>query len=298
MHLLLDNWSYDPSLIPLVAVAALHLFGHFRHVKAARRRGRATRDLHQQAVLFQAGLVVLAIAIFSPIDAASDRYLLAHMVQHIILMFFAPPLVVLGAPWLPFLWALPPKARRVYGSAYRSLHRQPTLSAVRRFLTNPATSIVAFGVDMIFWHFPGPYDLAVRDQAIHILFEHGSFFLLGIAFWLQMVGSRPFSPVWPPIKRAWALVGTNVVMIMIAMTLALFTNDLYSAYADIPGRVMSQMTDQQLAGATLWVCGDFTIAPALYVLIARWLRDSEHDDDDTIDRIRQARARAATARGT
>ncbi len=295
MHLLFDNWTADPTLLAIAAVSLLHLVGHSRQVALARKRGRTIVALRQQAALFQAGLVVLALAIASPVNAAANRYLVAHMVQHIFLMFFAPPLVVLGAPWLALVAGLPPSIRRAFTSAYRATHRHRLLRRLRDVLAYPVTAILGFNVAMVFWHLPGPYDYSVQHRLVQILVEHYSLFLLGVAFWLQLIASRPFSPMLPPLRRAWALVGTNVVMVVLAMTLALFSGHAYPVYTHVGGRVLSQLADQQIGGATLWVCGDLTIAPSLYVFIARWLRESEKAEDDTIERIRAARARAAGA---
>ena len=77
-----------------------------------------------QALIFWAGLVVLLLAVVSPVDYWSDTYLSAHVVQHILLAFVAPPLIVLGAPWVPLLARLPQPVARGYGRVV-ALHAGP-----------------------------------------------------------------------------------------------------------------------------------------------------------------------------
>src|ERR1700678_952611 len=87
------------------------------------------------------------------------------------------------------------------------------LRAVGGFFLRPWVSVGLFSAVMIFWHLPGPYDLAERNQAVHIWLMHGSFFTAGVLFWLQFIPSPPFIRRMPPLSQAVALLGTNFVMI-------------------------------------------------------------------------------------
>jgi cytochrome c oxidase assembly factor CtaG len=214
----------------------------------------------------------------------------AHVVQHILLAFVAPPLIVLGAPWVPLLRGLPrPIARRYgqllrYTQASRPVVSAPVVSApvvsapawraaaaVRRVAAKPYTPVVVFNVDMLIWHLPGPFDLAARNQTVHIWLEHGSFFGLGVCLWLQIFGSYPFRPALEPVGRVAALIASNATMVIIAMTMVMFTHDLYPWYAS--RGLAAQESDQQIAGAILWVCGEVTFLPSILYTVTRWLDD-------------------------
>src|SRR5665213_4423149 len=90
-----------------------------KHLNALAKSGRPTRPWIGQAFIFWGGLVVLLLAVVSPIDYWSDTYLTAHVVQHILLAFVAPPLLVIGAPWVPLLRGLPGPVARAYGALLR-----------------------------------------------------------------------------------------------------------------------------------------------------------------------------------
>jgi len=229
------------------------------------------------------------VAIASPIDYWSDQYLTAHVIQHILLSFVAAPLIVLGAPWLPVLRGLPAPMRRGFGRlAQKTQATQKTQSGhgsgpasgpvaapargLRYLLSRPLTSVLLFNVTMVFWHLPGPFDLALRNDSVHIWLEHGSFFGLGIALWLQVFGSYPLRPLLDGPRRVLVLVGTNAVMVLVAMTLVMFTHDLYPWYAQ--GHTLAQQdADQQIAGSILWVCGEITFLPSILFTVTAWLRE-------------------------
>ena len=131
--------------------------------------------------------------------------------------------------------------------------------------------MLLFNVTMVLWHLPGPFDLAERNQSVHNWLEHGSFFGLGVALWLQVFGSYPLRPVLDGPRRVLVLVGTNAVMVLVAMTLVMFTHDLYPAYA-VGHTAAQQDADQQIAGSILWVCGEITFLPSILFTVTAWLR--------------------------
>lgn len=226
-------------------------------------------------MLFYLGLVLLVIAIASPVDFYSERYLSLHMLQHILLGFLAPPLIVLGAPWLPLLSGLPRPARQWVGHLVQKVRQFRARHGWWRGATQPLVPIVLFNVAMLVWHLPVAFDLAARNQLIHIWVEHATFFGLALLLWLQLMGSYPLRPSLPPLAQAGAAFGTNAVMVLTAMTLVLFTHDLYPVYHHLLGAGLSQDADQQIAGSTLWICGEASLAPILYFQVHRWLAMGE-----------------------
>ena len=110
MSYFIDNWSFDPFLIVVLVLVAWHETGLAR--LARRSRPERTRQRRLRSLWFYAGLAVLLIAVESPIDYWADEYFFVHMLQHLLLMFAAPTLVVAGAPWQPLLDGLPGRTGR------------------------------------------------------------------------------------------------------------------------------------------------------------------------------------------
>src|ERR1022692_4141326 len=270
MSYLTGHWSYDPFLIVAIVVAAWHEIG-LRGL-ALRSRPERTRQRRLRSLSFYAGLAVLLITVDSPIDYWSDSYFFVHMIQHLLLSFAAPTLIVLGAPWQPLLDALPGRlGQRATRSAMRDRWSRP-LRAAGRFLARPWTAVILFNVVMIAWHVPALYDLAYNNQAVHIWLMHGSLFATGVLFWLQFIPSPPARIRMQPGQQIAALVGTNVVMWFLAMSMSFFTaSSWYPVYNHIPGVTLPPFPDQQIGAAILWVCGDFWCFPAVVLVLRRMI---------------------------
>ena len=268
MSYLTNHWSFDPFLILAIVVAVWYEIGLWR--LSRRSRPERTRERRLRSLWFYGGLAVLLIAVESPIDYWADEYFLVHMIQHLLLMFAAPTLVVAGAPWQPLLDALPGRpGRGRIRSALTGAWSRP-LRALGSFLARPWVSVALFNLVMIVWHLPGPLDLAVRNQAVRVWLLHGSYFAAGVLFWLQYIPSPPFRRKMPLVSQAGALLVTNVIMIGIAMTLSIFVSgSVYSVYDHVPGVSLPPFADQQIGAAILWVCGDFWALPTMIVIVRR-----------------------------
>ncbi len=290
MHYLLDNWSFDPFLVVAAAVVAWHEVGLWR--LAQRSRPDRTRQRRLRSVFFYAGLTVLLVAVESPVDYWADDYFFVHMIQHLLLMFAAPSLVVAGAPWQPLLSALPARTGRAATRGLLAGRWSRPLRAAGGFFLRPWVAVALFNVVMIAWHVPALFDLAENNQAVHIWLMHGSFFAAGLLFWLQYIPSPPFRRRMPLTSRAAALFGTNVVMIMLAMTLSIFSRgSIYPVYSHLPGVTLPPFADQQIGASILWVCGDFWALPTMIVII-RQIAAGEGGLSATLDRgLRRTSAR-------
>jgi len=283
MHYLTDNWSFDPFAIVAAVLVVWHEAGLAR--LARRSRPERTRQRRLRSVWFYAGLVVLLIAVESPIDYWSDSYFFVHMIQHLLLMFAAPVLVVAGAPWQPLLAGLPGKLGKEATREVMTGGWSRPVRAVGGFLLRPWVAVIAFNLAMVAWHLPGPFDLGTRNQAVHIWLMHGSFFLTGVLFWLQIVPSPPFLIRLSRFGQATALVVTNVQMFILAMSMTFFTStSWYPVYAHVPGVSFPPLADQQLGAAILWVCGDFWAVPAMIYVVRRMLAE-EDDVGKAMDKI-------------
>jgi putative membrane protein len=269
---LVDHWSFDPFLIVVLVLVAWHEIGLAR--LARRSRPERTRQRRLRSLWFYAGLAVLLISVESPIDYWSGDYFFVHMLQHLLLMFAAPTLVVAGAPWQPLLDGLPGRSGRTATAAVLRDSWSRPLRAVVGFLLRPWVSVILFSAVMLAWHLPPLFDLSERNQAVHIWLMHGSFFLAGILFWLQFIPSPPFQRRMPLVSQAAALIATNLVMWILAMSMSIFSqNSWYSAYAHVPGVTLPPFADQEIGAAILWVCGDFWAIPALIYVVRRLVNE-------------------------
>ena len=149
-----DNWSYDPFLIVVAVVVALHELG-LHNLRRRSRAADAPEPAAGSSLLFYGGLAVLLVAVVSPIDYWADDYFFVHMIEHILIMFFAPILIVAGAPWLPLVHGLPGRGQAAsWDVPSSSVHWARPLRALGRFLPGGLVAVVAFNVAMVIWHVP------------------------------------------------------------------------------------------------------------------------------------------------
>jgi putative membrane protein len=283
MHYLTGNWSFDPFLILVVIVVAWHEVGLAR--LARRSRPDRTRQRRLRSLWFYGGLGMLLLAVESPIDYWADSYFFMHMVQHLLLMFAAPTLIVAGAPWQPLLDGLPGRLGRDATREVLTGGWSRPVRAVGGFLLRPWVAIILFNVVMVTWHLPGPFDLAERNQAVHIWLMHGSFFAVGVLFWLQFIPSPPFRIRLAPTGQMAALLVTNGIMWVLAMSMSILTStSWYSVYNHIHGVTLPPFPDQQIGAGILWVCGDFWAVPTM-IYVVRRLIDSDGSVSSAVDRI-------------
>src|SRR5215469_4357881 len=178
MHYLTGNWSFDPFLLIALILAGWHEVGLAR--LARKSRPERTRERRLRSMWFYAGLIVLLIAVESPLDYWSDRYFFVHMIQHLLLMFAAPVLIVAGAPWQPLLDGLPGRLGKDATREVMTGGWSQPLRALVGFLLRPWVAVAAFNLAMVVWHLPGPFDLGTENTAVHIWLMHGSYFVTGV----------------------------------------------------------------------------------------------------------------------
>jgi putative membrane protein len=272
MRFVTGHWSYDPFIIVVGVVVFVHERGLTSLAKRSRPSAAHRRRL--RSLYFYGGLATLILAVVSPIDYWASDYFYMHMIEHILIMFFAPILVVAGAPWLPLVHGLPVTLRRSLLRAVLLGAWARPIRALGRFLASGWFAIVLFNVVMVAWHVPKLFDLAENNQYVHIWLMHSSFFVSGVLFWLQIIPSHPIRPRLGVGAQIGAILLTNVVMIVMAMSLSILTTtSWYSTYDHIPGVTLSPYADQQIGAGILWVCGDFWALPALIVLLRRAMRE-------------------------
>lgn len=268
MSYLAAHWAFDPSAIIVVFIVVLHEVGLSRlHLRSDALR---TRRRRRRSFAFYAGLLALLVAIVSPIDYWSGRYFFVHICEHLLIGFLAPVLIVYGAPWVPLMHALPVGMRRKVGRALAFGAWAKPLRLLARWVGTPWFAVLSFNITMVIWHLPALFDLGERNGMVHIWLMHGSLFITGVLFWLQIIPSHPFRPKMSPFWQGGAIIGTNIVMFILAMAMSIFSSSSwYPVYDHLSGVSLSPFADQQIGAAILWICGDFWAAPALMLVIRR-----------------------------
>jgi len=232
---------------------------------------RGARRFDRRAACFAGGLLVTAVALIGPLDDEADRLLVAHMAQHILLLFVASPLFVMSGPAFVLIRGLPRALRRPLAQAALGDGRAVRLRAALGRAVRPWPTFVLFNVNMLVWHLPVMYDLAVRSEPVHVI-EHLTFLITGCMFWAQVVDSPPFRAPLRDIERVVYLFGGMMVSWVLAVVLAFAPSPVYAAYAGTWHRPfgLSALSDQQVAAGLMWVPGSipFMIAITTGVYVA------------------------------
>ena len=246
-------WPADPT----VYIGLVALF--FGHAWLARRVSDARRA---HTVYFLSGLLVLWIALETPIDTISDYYLdSVHMLQHVLLAFVAPPLMLLG---------LSPQMAAM-------LVRIPGLRAI----TEPNPAQVIAGLVMIVWHVPALYDATLHNEELHV-FEHLLFIGSGVVlYWplLQATSSTARRQLSEGAKLVYALLAT-LPQDAVALVLIFSRVPFYEFYAHAPRLIegFTPLIDQTIAGAVLMIFGKVTLGILAGVIFFRWFGAEQRAD--------------------
>jgi cytochrome c oxidase assembly factor CtaG len=258
-------WPFEPVVLLGVELAAiLYLIG-----------GIGARTERWRSVCFWLALLSILLALQSPIEILARQLFWVHMVQHLLLMVVAAPLLALASPWTRLWRALPRRWRRAIA---RPLFRDPRLESLRwtyHRLSNPVVIWFAAAVNLWLWHVPALYDVTLRNHAIHHL-EHTLFLGLSIAFWAHVINQYPFHSRLSPLGRAVYVFLAMVQSWGLAAILSLAASPFYaySALAWRPGGI-SALTDQQLGGGMMWVPGAITYSIAFVAMLFRWLAEED-----------------------
>jgi cytochrome c oxidase assembly factor CtaG len=262
----LDSWSFSPAIITLLVVTAgIYVRGWLRLQTVLRSHFPAAR-----LVSFCCGLLLLFIALESPLDAFASLLLEAHMVQHLLFMMVIPPLILYGQPLLPMLRGLP---RPFVKHGLGPFLRWPGLQKLGAFLVTPVFAWFIFNVPMVAWHFPALYELTLHSPAWHDV-EHATFFWTAILFWwpvMQPWPSKPSSSQWAIIPY---LLLADVVNTALSASFVFSDKVIYPSYAAAPFASISPHEDQMVAGAIMWVPGSFIYLIPAVILAMRLLSRS------------------------
>jgi cytochrome c oxidase assembly factor CtaG len=266
-HDLWSAWNLDVVLLLGLLLAAW-----------AYRRGQTGWPRRQvdrwRARCFTMALVALGLALVSPLDAASSALASAHMVQHLLLLLVAAPLLALSAPSSAILRGSPLALRRASGRWRRRLGLTHGNLGVLR---HPAAVwLLSVGV-IWFWHAAAPYDATLDNQLLHVL-EHASFLVTAVLFWQVVVGVRGAARV-PGGLGVLLVFAMAMQSVFLAVLLTFARTPWYSGYAATTAPWgLDPLTDQRLAGVIMWIpAGGIYLVVALALLVA-WIRATERED--------------------
>jgi putative membrane protein len=256
---LLNDWSPPIALnISIVLVA----FVYFRGWLSLRRSSPGLFSAHRLSA-FLAGMLLLWVAIGSPLAAFDDGSLTVHMIQHILLMLAIPPLILVGAPSLALLHGLPQWFVRTALGPFLRWHPVQWLG---KFLTHPLTCWFLAAIALLAWHVPSAFELALRSDFWHEV-EHACFFSTSLLFWWPVVQPFPSEARWPRWSVPFYLFLGMFPSSVLGAFLTFCDRVLYPSYAQTPTLFqISPLSDQIIAGALMWVLGTFVcFVPAVII---------------------------------
>jgi cytochrome c oxidase assembly factor CtaG len=273
LHFWLTEWNLTPSIyVGIALIIGLYLYA----VGPLRRRYRLADSVsRRQVVVFISGMLLIFLALASPLDELGDEYLFsAHMLQHLVLTMIGPPMLLLGTPG----WLIEPLLRR------------RTVLRIGKALTYPAVAFLLFNVNFWLWHAPSLYNATLSDENLHI-FEHLLFLITATLYWWPV-----FSPVEEGLPRL--SLGGQILYIFlggmpsVALGAGLtFLPPLYAPYIQQSVRAwgISPAADQQLGGLIMWVPLNIAYIVVVSVLFIRWMQqqdakqrlmEAQMDEDD------------------
>jgi putative membrane protein len=247
-------WPLDPTVYLGLIVL---FFGH------AWLAGRVDDAQRRHTLYFGLGLLTIWGALETQLDTIADHYLDSiHMLQHVLLGFVAPPLMLLG----------------LSSGMVARLVRVPGVRAI----TEPIPAQLIAGLVMIAWHLPPLYDATLYSEPLHIT-EHVTFIAAGVLLYWPVLAATSAHARWqmsPGIKLLYLLVA-SLPQDAVALALIFSRVPFYDYYTHAPRLIesLSPVIDQTVAGAILMTLGKLTISVAAIAIFIRWF-DAEHRADE------------------
>ena len=274
------QWRFEPLVLAGLAAAAIGWLFLLRRV-----RGRHPAHPHPtwRSAAFLTGLVVLAVALTSPIEAYEGELFSVHMLQHMLLELVAAPLLLLGAPATLALRAASPSVR---GRLLTVLHSRAV--AVVSF---PVLAWILFAAVNWGWHFSRLYNDALEIGWLHDL-QHLTFLGAALLFWWPVVGADPSRWRLPHPVRLFYLFLAMPQNSFLGIALMSAPTALYPHYlTNLRTWGPSPAVDQSVGGMLMWVGGDVVFLLAMGLVVAAWVRaeDRQTAREDAREDARLAR---------
>ncbi len=255
---LIAAWTWHPGvLLGCLGLGALYLYrSHFR--------------FDRQSIYFYAGLALILLVLESPLDVLSDDYLFsAHMLQHLVLVLFVAPLLLLGIPtaWLRDLLRWKPAAR------------------VENLLGRPVIAWTIGAGTLYFWHLPPFYNAAVANETIHI-FQHLCFLASAVIFWWPVIDPIQENRRLSAFGNMLYIFAGAVANSVLGIILTFASINLFPAYLHpedpfgILGLIrnglgLTSQADLQLGGLLMWIPGGVFYLTAILIAFAHWFRQPD-----------------------
>src|SRR6267154_54438 len=226
------------------------------------------------AVGFILGLFLIWLVTASPLSSLDHESLTAHMVQHLLLMTFAAPSILLGKPVKTLIYGMPLRFVQVMGQLFQSAGVHHVLSA----LTHPVICWLGAAVTLVAWHIPAVFVLGLRSQMWHGI-EQASFLATGLLFWWPVIQPLPASLKWPESSMLLYLFLATLPCDILSGFLVFCDRVVYPVYFFSSQPLgLTALEDQQCAGALMWTCVTlvYLIAGAVFaarLLSPRWSPD-------------------------
>jgi putative copper resistance protein D len=273
------------QLEPVIAVSLLAAAGAWLWIV---RRVRSAHPDHPVPVLrtaaFLGGLAVIAVALMSGIDRYDTTLFSVHMVQHLLLVLVAAPLLALAAPVTQLLRAASPDVRRRY--VLPLLHSGPVA-----VVGHPVVAWLTFTLVMWVAHFSPLFDISLEDEGVHML-EHVAFLTAGLLFWWPVVAADPARRRLSHPVRALYVLAQMPPSSFLGMAILFASAPLYPHYATLGSPYgIDALADQELAGGIMWLAGDVAFIAGILGVVAAWMRHADRDSAAADRRADAERAR-------
>jgi putative membrane protein len=258
----LSAWDVA-TLTALCAAAIVYFVGSLR----LRRSGGGVRAA--ETASFWSGWTAMVLAVSPWMDRAAALTFSSHMVQHELIMLVGAPLMIIGRPIVPWLWALPPRLRRPAGAAVGNRIGR----ALWLWATTPAVAWLLHGTAIWVWHLPALFEAAVEHEGLHVV-QHATFAATAVCFWWGLVYGRYGRAAYG--ASALYVFTTMVHTGLLGALFALSTGPLYAVYRDraLLARV-DAVADQQLAGLYMWIPAGIILTILGLALVVAWIAESE-----------------------
>jgi putative membrane protein len=240
------------SLSSTATILVALVFVSLLYVRSWRRTQRASASAIPgwRLASFLSGMSLIWVALGSPLVAYDHDLLTVHMIQHLLLMTFAPALILLGEPLLVIWHGMPPFGKIVFGPFFR----RPLVQRFARMISRPALCWIVSASTLLAWHVPALFTLGMRLEVWHCV-EQGSFLGAGFLFWLPVVQPWPSVSMGPHWSTLLYLFLATLPCDLLSGFLVFSDRVAYPMYFSMPRHFgFSVLEDQQCAAALMWTC--------------------------------------------
>ncbi len=268
----LSSLRYDPwlAVIPLLSTILLSAV-YWRGARELAQAGTSRRVTPVQATFFAAGLLILLLAVASPLDTLTSTGLAFQMVQNTLLVMVVPPLLLLGTPIVPLWHGLPSQFRRdVLRWVVRQHQVRSCAQSISRTLARPAAAWCLFAVTFMVWYIPQLYDVAQESAVIHGL-EQLLILAAALAFWAQVLPSFPLQPKLTYLQRVGYVFAASLVVHFVSILISIAVQPIYPFYGTGP----NVTANQSAGGAIMDVSGLVVFTTAILIGVWFWLQEDE-----------------------